>query len=1032
MFQDSKGRLWLGTGDDLLCFDGVRFYSMRAFGFPREPVVGIAEDSDGGIWVATFGGPVQTDEGEKRTGGLYRYQSGHVERISPWGFASVVSLAPGVMLATMTTDHHLEFNDLYLFRKQGNAWKGERLLARKVGNVRLDHQGNALFPCPAGWCELSRQELLDWPNAGTQPAQHSFSSNGHALHAVLRDRFGCVWGRSDSETFYGCDASGNIAHLPPPWGGPGNYALEESPDGRILSLSSSDLVYGRRESPSVVPGDRIPLGVANVYVTADGTIWLSGYDGKLYQFLSPLRLEYWNEEDGSSYQTAIMRIGDSMFSGGQGGVFRLDADRRHWVRLPGSQSLGQINALAGGPGETLYAAGFGTTVSQLTTTGQVLASSRVDDFALSLTTDGTGQLWMGAGRGVSRVNRHGNTLDVVYAGFERQSSAVQYDSLRKTIWAFDDEQIVGKHTDRTSAEWLRIGQRDGLTPSFGFGLAVGKDGDLWTAVAGNEFSHVENPEGSPGHPLRITIFANPPGTNANFIGSDQRGWVWRCTNIEDLYVANAEQARAGDWLRLGAEDGIPSRGGGRGSFYNDRDGSVWYTSSKSIIHFSPPDDFLTSFPVPKVFYSGYTLGPNAPAFADATAPLRHGEDLVLHLGSLQFERRNALRLRWRLLPEQSNWQASNDLDLHLGKLHWGRHKLQMQAQMRVGSAAGPWSDVTEQSFEVMVPVWLRWPALCEFSAALVALLLGFRQWRKKLRERAGKILPELNAWRLEALSSELSNLEGTRLDGRFAVGELLARGGFASVLNGSDMAHGSRPCAIKIFRQELRDKKWMERRFKQEVAALERINHPNVVDIYGSGQLASGAFYLVMEFVDGETLRERFQAGKLDIPLVVTYLRELGSALQAIHAQDICHRDLKPENVMLRRQAEPGHELVLIDFSIAIVKDPDETMFGLSRAAGTLNYMAPEQAIGYADTSTDIYSLAKILIEMLTGQRLSTLLPDASMDLPECVRELLRGLNIRLSPVSIELIAQALEFDPARRPKDAYSFASSIADDLAE
>jgi serine/threonine protein kinase len=92
--------------------------------------------------------------------------------------------------------------------------------------------------------------------------------------------------------------------------------------------------------------------------------------------------------------------------------------------------------------------------------------------------------------------------------------------------------------------------------------------------------------------------------------------------------------------------------------------------------------------------------------------------------------------------------------------------------------------------------------------------------------------------------------------------------------------------------------------------------------------------------------------------------------------------------------------------------------------------MAPEQAIGYADTSTDIYSLAKITIEMLTGQRLSFLLPDASMDLPERVRELLAFLPVRLSSATIETLSTALEFDPARRPKDAAQFAASIAADL--
>ena len=227
------------------------------------------------------------------------------------------------------------------------------------------------------------------------------------------------------------------------------------------------------------------------------------------------------------------------------------------------------------------------------------------------------------------------------------------------------------------------------------------------------------------------------------------------------------------------------------------------------------------------------------------------------------------------------------------------------------------------------------------------------------------------------------------------------------------------------------DKDWMSPPLSTGGAlALRKIHHPNVVRIYGSGTLPGGAFYLVMEFIDGVTLREVLEIGKLSPQRAASYLRQAGSALDRIHSNDICHRDLKPENLMIRDGAALEESLTLIDFSIAIVKDPDETLHGLSRAAGTIYYMAPEQAIGYADSSTDIYSLAKIVIEMLTGERLSVLLPDASMDLPDRVCELLGTLPVRLSSASAELLSSALEFDPSRRPKHAGAFADAIAEDL--
>ena len=289
------------------------------------------------------------------------------------------------------------------------------------------------------------------------------------------------------------------------------------------------------------------------------------------------------------------------------------------------------------------------------------------------------------------------------------------------------------------------------------------------------------------------------------------------------------------------------------------------------------------------------------------------------------------------------------------------------------------------------------------------------------------MLPDLAEWRLGALLPEVHDLTGAVLDSRFEVGALLARGGFANVMAGYDRER-KQPCAVKVFRGEVKAQAWIQQRFEQEVAALHKVRHPNVVPIYAHGVAPSGAPYLVMEFVEGRTLREILEAGPLTPERTARFLRQLAGALDAIHALHICHRDVKPENIMIRNQDSPQEEAILIDFSIAIVKDANETLHGLSRAAGSFDYMAPEQAIGYAEPSSDIYSLAKVVIEMLTGRQLKHLLPDAALDLPDRVRELSGSLG--LSEDSAGMLAKALEFDPARRPSAAGSFAMPIVGDL--
>jgi serine/threonine-protein kinase len=313
------------------------------------------------------------------------------------------------------------------------------------------------------------------------------------------------------------------------------------------------------------------------------------------------------------------------------------------------------------------------------------------------------------------------------------------------------------------------------------------------------------------------------------------------------------------------------------------------------------------------------------------------------------------------------------------------------------------------------------------AAALVPAALY--RWRRRRQAEEAEILPDLAAWRLGALLPDVHDVTGTVLDSRFEVGVLLARGGFANVFTGFDRQR-AQPCAVKIFRREMKESATILRTFEQEVAALQKVCHSNVVSIYARGVAPSEAPYLVMEFIEGRNLREVLDAGPIAPERCARFLRDLAGALDCIHAQGICHRDVKPENVMIRDEGLPRESAVLIDFSIAIVKDANETLHGLSRAAGSFDYMAPEQAIGYAEPSSDIYSLAKVAIEMLTRRQLKELLPDAAMDLPQRVRELLRPPGAGLSEESAAMLASALEFDPSRRPRAAGTFAVPIVRDL--
>jgi tRNA A-37 threonylcarbamoyl transferase component Bud32 len=816
---------------------------------------------------------------------------------------------------------------------------------------------------------------------------------------------------------YRCPGDLLATVLPPSIAGRGGYGIYELSDGSVVIPSFGELAVGRPGKFRVVSALNGYQGGPYSLVTGDGSVWLSTGNG-LFVFPSRLRMEFWTERDGLGGNTwSVLPVGKKVFAIAGEAVRVLDDDRGRWhsvTELSGAMHLSAAHA------NTILIGSQSNGVAQIDTAGKILRRSAAAD-AMMLAQTPDGQNWV-SGSDISAIGVQGRRLSLTPANFPGPRGGGMDMKVDRGggLWACYSEGLI--HKDRSG--WHLLSTKDGLLHNNCASFAIdGKEG-IWYGYLRGGFSLIEN---HLGERLRIENFLDGGevgNATARFFAFDRRGWLWRGSPI-GIYLADLEQARQGQWLFLNQADGLPGIDANQRSFVEDRDGSVWFGMDDSVIHLFPPDDVVHPSYASNVFVSGFSWNGGAFQMASVVDEIEHGADIVAHIGSLQFDRRNALRVRYRLLPGQAWSKPQRELDIELGKLAWGKHTLEVQARLYTG----PWSGIASQSFTVLEPLWLSWPALLGFALASGFTVTGSYEWRKKRRQRAETPLPELADWRMAVLSPDVASPEGAVLDERFAVGRIMARGGFATVFEGRDLLD-DKPCAVKIFRHELTEKSWMGRRFEQEVMALKQIRHVNVVGIYGHGRAPGGAPYLAMELVEGETLREVLNRTKLQRARVANYLRQTGCALTEIHARRICHRDLKPENLMIRRSAEPGEELALIDFSIAIVQDPDETLHGLSRAAGTLQYMAPEQAIGYADASSDIYSLAKILLEMLTGQRLAALLPDASLDLPARIREWLKGSKLGLTESSIELIAGALEFDPARRPKDAGEFAGRIAAEL--
>ena len=228
----------------------------------------------------------------------------------------------------------------------------------------------------------------------------------------------------------------------------------------------------------------------------------------------------------------------------------------------------------------------------------------------------------------------------------------------------------------------------------------------------------------------------------------------------------------------------------------------------------------------------------------------------------------------------------------------------------------------------------------------------------------------------------MKNLEGQRI-GPYQLASKIGAGGMGEVYKARD-TRLDRTVAIKVLTAHLADDPHARERFQREARAVAALNHPHICTLHdvgsqdpstGSGQAMD---FLVMEYLDGETLAERLAKGPLPLDRALQYAIQIADALDKAHRQGITHRDLKPGNVMLTTVGTK-----LLDFGLAKLRPAVGAVVGMSAAPnvspsltgrgtilGTLQYMAPEQLEGKpADARTDIFAFGALLYEMLTGRR---------------------------------------------------------------
>ena len=266
---------------------------------------------------------------------------------------------------------------------------------------------------------------------------------------------------------------------------------------------------------------------------------------------------------------------------------------------------------------------------------------------------------------------------------------------------------------------------------------------------------------------------------------------------------------------------------------------------------------------------------------------------------------------------------------------------------------------------------------------------------------------------------------GTLLSQRYRLDAQVGHGGMSTVYRAFDTVL-ERQVAIKQMHREIASDSDQLERFRREARAVAQLNHPHVVGVIDAGE-DDGTPYIVFEYVEGETLKDRIRRhGRLPVPEAVAYAIEIARGLSAAHQRHIVHRDVKPQNVLIDEEGTAK----VTDFGIARSLT-EEGLTADGRVLGTTDYVSPEQALGHAVTpQSDLYSLGVVLFEMLTGDVPFHGENQVAVAMRH-VREELPDVQLRRPEVSSALAAvidRATEKDLDRR----YASAEELCADLAE
>jgi ligand-binding sensor domain-containing protein/tRNA A-37 threonylcarbamoyl transferase component Bud32 len=648
--------------------------------------------------------------------------------------------------------------------------------------------------------------------------------------------------------------------------------------------------------------------------------------------------------------------------------------------------------------------------------------------------DGKGRLWVGAKQSLMRIEGQPGSLHLVKEPLpdnpeQETQQAVDLEVDRSgRLWV---GYMLGIAWLDEHNRWRKLSTDQPVTMVRSFTLA---GDDIWVAHRrSGYFSRLQRN----GEHWNVTLFSSNAGygpEDTEFIKRDSRGWIWRGTP-KGVYVSDGRHVAPGDWIHLHPGNGLATSENNQYSFFEDIDHTVWISGGDGVSHLSPNAawfDAPHSAPAPavtRIEADGrlYLFPESMPAALPSDTKM-----LRIEAGSLHAPPFRDQPLRYRLLPRSTEWIISEDGALEFRNLPENSYTLEL------GYTGAGASAVAAYPLRIGTGgAGLSWLWIVGMLAPAGALVPVLRRapWFERARFRTQKSIFLLRRRYGRHRGSSSSSRDaapadytGEVLAGRYYLGRVVSRGGFSVVYEARDLQVNAR-VVVKALNRSSGNESWIRDRFAHEVAALRSVEHPGVVPILDSWISPAGEPCLAMPFLDGQTLRVALGPGPLAAARVARLIRQLSSALAEVHAHGIIHRDLKPDNLILQSPGTDGEQCVILDFGTAGLRSAEDELAATTLMAGSFHYMAPERLTGRYSPASDVFSLGVMVLEMLTGKRLSDLrstFSDGAFQ-NELERVLRVSLDMQAAAKVTVTLAPVFDPEPRRRPADVKVWAEEIA-----